>query len=108
MHTVNNECQEKANKSTITLPLHNLGNEPLLRVSRKRQEHGQITVVVETPVPLFFTDQCYAYHWDYKVSQTFCGEHLEQCLHQAREWAHFLLNYEENRCYSVTGPLIQH
>lgn len=108
MHPVNNERQETANKNTITLPLHNLGDEPLLRVSHKHQEHGQMVVYVETPKPLFFSGQCYAYHWDYKVSQMFCGEHLEECLHRAREWANYLLTYEEDRCYSATGPLIQH
>ena len=105
---MNNERQETANKSTIILPLHGLGEEPLLRVTGETKQSGLLVLYVETPKPLFFTDQCFAYHWDCTVRQMFTGEKRQDCMHRAREWANYLLTYEEDRCYSATGPLISH
>ena len=93
---------------TIHLPLHSLGEEPMIRVVNKDIRNDRIKVWVETPKPLFFTGNDYAYDWSYKVVECFSGESLEACLDEAKKWANYLLDFQEDCCYAATGPLIEH
>ncbi len=91
---------------TITLPLHSMGNTPLLRIRSKKEQEPGIGIFVETPKPLFFTGNYYAFSWQYKTCKFFQGETLDECLKRAEEWAGDLLNFQEESCYSPTGPMI--
>lgn len=92
---------------TITLPLHSLGKDPLIKVIRKDIRNDRIEVSVSTPRPLFFTGNFYAYNWSYKTSESFAGTTMDECLTKARNWANYLLNFQEETCYAATGPVIE-
>lgn len=93
-------------ENTITLPYHSMGKPPLLRIRSRQQQESGICIIVETPKPLFFTRNCYAFSWHYKTCKLFYGANVEECLKRAEEWAGDLLNFQEESCYSPTGPLI--
>ena len=57
---------------------------------------------------MFFTGNHFAYHWDYTARERFSGETREECLNKAARWANYLMNFQEESCYSVTGPVIEH
>ncbi len=93
---------------TITLPLHSLGKDPLIKVTGKETRNDRIVVTVSTPRPLFFSGNFYAYNWNYKTSERFAGNTMDECLRKAKEWANYLLNFQEETCYAATGPVIEH
>lgn len=93
-------------KKTFTVSLSKICDEPIIKVKKYFPEEDGISIVVETPKPLFFYGEYYAYHLSCSNAHTFHGQSIDECLLEAQVWAKYLLSYEEDRCYSATGPII--
>lgn len=91
----------------ISIPVRSLAAEPLLRVRLQDNNDTGITVVIETPKPLFFSGNYYAYDWSYQTAKQFFGNTLEDCMSHAKHWASDLLFFMEEACHEPSGPYIK-